>query len=206
MYSTKTYDLSFLHTDEVHIKTFQGLINELAPNLKVNHTVNEPLLMHAQAFGEDDTLLTRVRKSLLELTKESTLTICTCSSIGSAAESIAKKHKANIIRIDRAMADQAVKYPRILVLAALKSTLKPTRSLLEASAKNEKQRPEIRYQIVEKAWTYFLAGDTDTYHTLIKDSIEANASNYDAVMLAQASMASAASLASAHPETANSLI
>ena len=75
------YDIAFLHTGEAHIATFQKLIDELAPELKVSHTVNESLLLHAQEFGEDEFLLEKVKHELLQLSEISELTVCTCSSI-----------------------------------------------------------------------------------------------------------------------------
>lgn len=191
----KTHDIAFLHTGKAHIKTFQKLIDELAPNLRVYHQVAEQLLLHAQKYGEDKQLIKQTKSMLLELSEQSTLTVCTCSSIGSIAEHAAEEHQRNIIRIDRAMADKAVESKRIRVLAALESTLKPTRALLETSAQKSNVQPEVSYRIVDNAWPYFISGDMNTYNRLIKNVIESEANNYDVVVLAQASMAGAAALA-----------
>ncbi|TCS43276.1 hypothetical protein [Reinekea marinisedimentorum] len=191
MAQPKQHHIAFLHTGRAHIATFQTLMEELAPELSVHHTVNESLLLHAQQFGEDEALFNNVKDALLAVTNDAVLTVCTCSSIGSAAEQVAHSHGQNIMRIDRAMADIAAQQPRILVLAALESTLKPTRSLLETSAKNHACSPEICYRVVENAWLYFLAGDTDCYNRLISKAVDEQSAGYDVVVLAQASMAGA---------------
>jgi hypothetical protein len=187
------YDIAFLHTGQVHIETFQSLIHELAPDLHVYHAVNEHLLLHAQKFGVDKTLYSQTADILLKLSCQSELTVCTCSSIGAIAEQVAQQYHKKIIRIDRPMADKAVQYRHILVLAALESTLEPTRSLLEASAKSTSKPVKIDYQVVKHAWPYFIAGDTRTYNRLIKEVIKKEADHYDVIVLAQASMAGAAS-------------
>ena len=100
------------------------------------------------------------------------------------------------LRIDRAMADRAVTLgPRVLVLAALDSTLAPTRQLLDSSCARANVSIEARYLVVAGAWAHFLADDYPAYHAAIARQIVAEAPNADVIVLAQASMAPAAELA-----------
>ena len=99
------------------------------------------------------------------------------------------------LRIDRAMADRAVTLgPRVLVLAALASTLEPTQQLIESSCARANARIAARYLLVEDAWQYFVAGNRDAYCQAIARKIQAEAKQADVIVLAQASMAPAAEL------------
>ena len=60
---------------------------------------------------------------------------CTCSTIGGIAERTATGGAFTAQRIDRAMAERAVRAgPRVLIAAALESTLEPTTALILSTA------------------------------------------------------------------------
>lgn len=188
------YDIAFLHTGEVHIQTFQFLIDELSPQLKIKHLVDEPLLDHAREFGQDAILEQRVEQRVRQLAEHAKLVICTCSSIGEFAENCRDKFALNVQRIDRAMANQAVLADNILVLAALESTLSPTKTLIAQSAINLKQTLNCDYLVVEGAWPYFTSENYNAYYQAIADVIIKKQESYDLIVLAQASMAGATTL------------
>ena len=43
--------ISFLHTAQVHVETFDGIFDALAPDMTLNHVVVPELLARAQAHG-----------------------------------------------------------------------------------------------------------------------------------------------------------
>ncbi|MFZ6656752.1 Asp/Glu/hydantoin racemase [Undibacterium sp. TJN19] len=193
------HDLAFLHTSAVHIPTFGQLIQELAPGLHVHHVVDEALLTDAQRIGADDPgIVARVHASMQHAaTSGASIVICTCSTIGGAAERTPSYGKFNVARIDRAMADRAVQLgPRILLVAALASTLEPSSLLINESAAAQAQAVQISHLLVEGAWAHFQNGERDAYLQLITDAItkaiSTNAAEIDVVVLAQASMAAVA--------------
>jgi hypothetical protein len=98
------------------------------------------------------------------------------------------------VRIDRAMADEAVRLgPKILLIAALESTLGPTRKLLEESSIALGTVIEVEHLVVAGAWTHFLRDDRISYIKAISASISAVAPHTaNVIVLAQASMAPAA--------------
>lgn len=183
------YDISFLHTGEVHIAKFAGLVSELNPQLTVNHVVDESLLLHAQQCGADSGLHAKLMVHLEQLSLVSKVVVVTCSSVGGIAEHIGRLNGCKIQRIDKAMADYAIQHGNhILVVAALESTLAPTQDLLQESMADFAKTPTLAFLRVDKAWDAFLAGDMEHYYAMIADAIRANASPYDLVVLAQASM------------------
>ena len=92
------------------------------------------------------------------------------------------------------MADRAVKLgPRILVVAALESTLAPTAKLLEESAVALGAAVEIELLVAEGAWSHFLHGDRTAYVEAVTAAVLAAAPHAASVIvLAQASMSPAA--------------
>jgi len=81
------------------------------------------------------------------------------------------------------MADQAVQQgQRILVVAAVESTLDPTRKLLESSAKKLGKSPTIEMLHVQDAWQHFEAGDSEQYVQTIADQIAQSWHGYDTIV------------------------
>ena len=191
----KRHQLAFLHTSRVHVETFQTLVDELDPTLKVRHIVAEELLRDAQWLGvKDPGLVRRIQDAMLEAASTGAgLVVCTCSTIGGAAEQTPTGEAFRAARIDRAMADRAVALgPRILVAAALASTLGPTTDLIQESAAALQAEVEIEHLLINGAWAHFLAGDLEAYLREVTAAVTAAGSKSDVIVLAQASMAPAA--------------
>ncbi|MYR46935.1 aspartate/glutamate racemase family protein, partial [Streptomyces sp. SID5910] len=119
-----------------------------------------------------------------------------CSTIGGVAEEAAGGAGVPVLRVDRPMAAAAVAAGRrVVVLAALESTLAPTRALVAEEARRAGRPVEVRTRLVDGAWPCFEAGDTDRYVRLVAAVADA-VTDADAIVLAQASMAPAARLTS----------
>ncbi|MFZ6641251.1 Asp/Glu/hydantoin racemase [Undibacterium sp. TC4M20W] len=194
---------AFLHTSPVHVEGFDALVQELAPGLKVHHHVDESLLIAAQQFGATDAAVIQKVEAAMHAASTNCATgyvsmvVCTCSSIGGIAERMNGRSGLQAARIDRAMADRAVALgPRILLVAALESTLDPTTELLMESARAAGKTIEISTLLSEQAWGYFLQGDRQAYLQAISDAVrlalQDKTADIDVVVLAQASMAAAA--------------
>ncbi len=192
--------IGFLHTSPVHVPTFEKLL----PGQSLEHRVDEELLAYAMEHGNDDSVIQRVTDYVEGLASAGcTEIVCSCSTIGGIAESL-EQDGVNIVRIDRPMAASAVADGHvILMVAAIQSTLVPTRSLLlDESAKQ--QRPiRIMELVVESAWAHFLNGDLDAYYETIATEIRSSLAGDgrcapklvpEVVVLAQGSMAPAAEL------------
>lgn len=189
--------ISFLHTSPVHVDTFARLMQAYAPDCSVRHLVDETLLRDAQALGvEDATVIARVTQRMNEASGSgAAVVVCTCSTIGGIAEKVEAHGRFLPMRIDRAMADEAVdRGSRILIVAALESTIGPTLRLVQDSAATRGRSVIIRTWVAQSAWPHFLSGDLVAYFTEIEQAIRAQMGDADIVVLAQASMAGVAQM------------
>jgi hypothetical protein len=188
--------ITFLHTAATNVATFDRLARELAPEIPVQHLLDERLLADARSAGAiTPDLAQRIEARLLEADEESAVVLCTCSTIGGAAEAVTHPTAGPVLRVDRAMAEQAVAMgPRILVAAALASTLAPTGELISDAANQVGKSVTITELLCEGAWARFEAGDQAGYWQVIADCLRQRAGEFDVVVLAQASMAGAADL------------
>ena len=132
-----TPHIAFLHTSPVHVDTFERLVRASGQAIKIEHIVAEELLADAQRLGPDyPSVVAQVQSAMNSAASTgAAIVVCTCSTIGGVAEKTPTTGQFIAARIDRAMADPAVVLgPRILLVAALESTLKPTVDLIEESA------------------------------------------------------------------------
>lgn len=187
--------LAFLHTSPVHITTFDRLVHARAPGLPVAHHVDPALLSDAQTLGADSPhIVERVETAMRQAAAAGAqVVVCTCSTLGGAAERTPLGAGRHAARIDRAMADSAaLQGPRVLVVAALESTLHPTAALIEDSAARLQRRVTLDFLALPQAWALFQRGEHAAYLESIVAALRADARPVDVVVLAQASMAAAA--------------
>jgi hypothetical protein len=186
--------VALLHTSPVHVETFDRLLKAADPAIRVDHVVAEALLRDAQRVGTDDVaLIRRVHDAMVDAAAGgASLVACTCSTIGGIAERTPSRPGLAFARIDRAMADRAVRLgPRILIVAALQSTLQPTAQLLRESAAAMQLDVAPQMLWVEGAWPHFERGDRAAYIGTVAAAVRAASGPFDVVVLAQASMADA---------------
>jgi hypothetical protein len=186
--------LAFLHTAHVHVETFSRLVRDVDPTIPVRHEVQESLLADALAAG---TITDGIRSAIAAVVQAladggAKVIVCTCSTLGGVAEAVPVSDCV-VMRIDRPMAEQAVASGRrILVVAALRSTLPPTGALLRQIASDAGRSIDVVEVLCGRAWRLFELGDHPGYAGEIAKTIEATALPGDVVLLAQASMAPAA--------------
>jgi hypothetical protein len=183
--------LALLHTSPVHVPVFDALRDETHPGLALRHLVEESLLDRARTDGPD-AVAAEVRAVVEAAVADGARAVlCTCSTIGGVAEAAASAAGVPVLRVDRPMAAAAVAAGRrVVVLAALTSTLGPTAELIEEEARRAGQAVAVRTRLVEGAWARFEAGDTEGYVRLVAAAADA-VTDADAIVLAQASMAPA---------------
>ncbi|MET9441277.1 aspartate/glutamate racemase family protein [Streptomyces sp. NPDC006610] len=186
--------LALLHTSPVHVPVFDALRDEDRPGLRLRHLVDEDLLVRARRDGPE-AVAGDVRALLDRAVADGARAVlCTCSTLGGVAE--AAGAAVPVLRVDRPMAAAAVAAgPRVVVLAALASTLGPTVALLEEEAGAAGRAVQVRTELVAGAWACFEAGDIEAYVGLVAAAADA-VTGADVIVLAQASMAPAQRLAS----------
>lgn len=181
--------LALLHTSPVHIPVFDALRDADHPGLVLRHVVAEKLLEGARAEGPE-AVSDEIESALAGVVAEGAAAVlCTCSTIGEVAEKAGRVLGVPVLRVDRPMAAAAAAAGRVVVVAALESTLEPTLTLIREEAAG---RPvDLRTLLVEGAWDRFEAGDREGYLDEVAAAVD-RVTAADVIVLAQASMADAA--------------
>lgn len=113
----------------------------------------------------------------------------TCSSVGEVADLARPLFEKPIVKIDEAMAKEAVtRHGKIGVLATLPTTLEPTKRLLKRQAEQQNRHVEVLDALAEGAYQALVAGDPEEHDRLIALAAEQVARDSEALVLAQGSM------------------
>lgn len=188
--------IGFLHTSPHHSATFRDLVSELLPGAGVIEVVDEIVLDEARRLGERDVrVIGAVADRLAELVAADVV-VCTCSTLGGVAEHVGRAAGADVVRVDRPMVERAVELAgagagRVAIVAALESTIGPTRELFDEAMLATGAALDIDVHLVDGAWERFAASDVEGYLDAIAARLPAIAAAVDVVVLAQASMAPA---------------
>lgn len=178
--------LSFFHTSPSHIPRFTKLLAEVDPTVPAQHIVREDILEKIQQAGYITPAIQQDLEAIMvELKKNSTAILCTCSTIGGLVETYAEEHLP-IVRVDRPMAEKALTYGQdIAIVATFAPTLEPTCELLK-SVVFAGQDYQLHTVLCEGAWADFLQGDLASYYEKIAQTVMQIQA--DVIVLAQASM------------------
>ncbi|MCS7056257.1 MAG: hypothetical protein NZM18_08835 [Thermoflexales bacterium] len=181
--------LTLFHTAASNVALFDTLLKQIAPDVPVQHVVDEAILHAVRDAGTvTPAVIERVRTVLTPILHQSSLVLCTCSSIGGLAEQTGDR----VMRVDRPMAERAVMLGRRIGIAAtLQSTLAPTQALIHEVARQAGKPVETVTLFIPSAWSFMARGDADGYAREIAARLaEACAhDHFDVIVLAQASMA-----------------
>ena len=184
--------LALIHTGTFLVPVFASLVKEVMPDVKVFNIVDESLLNNTIAENRLTPLTARRLAGYIESAEEAgaDVIMVTCSSVGAAVDAARPFAAVPVLRVDQAMADQAVRVGRrIGVIATLQTTLKPTADLVRARAKVQGRDVEIVEKLCEGAFEAVAAGDGATHDRIVAGALRELMAEVDAVVLAQASMA-----------------
>lgn len=192
--STSAPRIAFLHTGAVNIAPFGALAAEFLPGATVVNYLDDRIVADlgdqaraASVPGRVDDLVRAAAAGGADAV------MFTCSSISELAAPAAAAAGVAVLRVDEAMADAAVQAGRrIRVLATLPTTCGPTLRLLQERAALAGLEPEFSSEVIEGAFEAVAGGDRATHDRLVAAAIERGAAEADVVVLAQASMATAA--------------
>ena len=185
--------IACLHTAESNVAVFARIAAQRG--LALTHQVRaDPLAEAMQAGGVTAEIAARTGDALLALTGNADAVLLTCSTLGAVADDVAGKARMPVLRVDAALARQAVRNGgKVAVLCAAEITLGPTGALFGKAAQQTGAVIDLR--LVPGAWAAFLAGETQQYLAMIAAAADqAFSDGSDVVALAQASMAEAAAL------------
>ena len=183
----------------VFYSTLGGLIDilkaklvESLPGVRFATVVDDSLLADVRAAGHLTAAVTRrlVAYGMLAQSAGADAIFNTCSSIGEAADVMRQVLDIPVVKIDEAMAKEAVHTgARIAVVATLPTTLAPTARLVQRMADAQETQVSIRRHLVEGAFDVLRGGDPARHNQMILAEIERAAESVDAIVLAQGSMA-----------------
>ena len=195
--------VGLLHTVPALAGTFDDLLKRAGSADEIVHVVDAGLLAAAIDHGVDDEVRAEVLSHLEHLVDDGAQAILvTCSSIGEAVDAAAAQLSVPVLRVDAPMAEEAIQLAterapedrpaRVQVLATLEATLGPTGRLLESRVATASRPVEVTSRVVEGAAAARSAGDQATHDRLVAEAIREADASADVIVLAQASMAAAA--------------
>jgi Asp/Glu/hydantoin racemase len=184
--------IGLIHTVGSLPALFAELAGSLIPDVSLIHVTDETLLRDANAAGGlapgIERRLARHVDSLASQGADAVMV--TCSSLGPAVDKLAATSSVPLLRVDRAMADQAVRAAgRVGVLATLQTTMNPTAELVRARGAAIGAPVTVVAHLCAGAFAALRDGDIARHDELVRSGLLAIESQVDLVVLAQASMA-----------------
>lgn len=195
----------FVHTLSGLADVFERLSAELLPTAEAGSVVVPHLLQRTVESGRldqetIDELEAIVREAAFAATGDVDAIMVTCSTLGPAVDAIRARLDVPLMRVDDAMARQAVRTGRrIGVLATLPTTLEPTADLLARVAEEEGREVVVRSKLCDGAFEAVTSGDVARHDELVRRGLAELAPDSDVIVLAQASMARAIDTAETPP-------
>lgn len=184
--------LAIVHTVAGLVPRFRELAAELMPDVETFDIVDETLLRDATAEGRVSLDTARRLFGHLAAAERhgADAILVTCSSMGGAVDAAQRFAGVPLLRVDQAMAEQAVSLgSRIGVLATLGSTLEPTGELVRRTATETGRSVEVREAVCEGAFEALRSGQTERHDELVRTGLRELLGWADIIVLAQASMA-----------------
>lgn len=187
--------ITLLHTVASVYGSFKGQLEAaFDEELEVNSLVDEFLVTNARKKGYFPP--ENRKKLLLDLmsaeAEGADVIIVTCSSLSPFVEEYRNVLSIPVVTIDRQMCiDAATKGVKIAVLATAPTTIEPTTKGIQREADKMGKKVEISSLLDEEAMNLLKKGDV-TGHDARLAELARKAGDVDVIVLAQASMATAA--------------
>jgi Asp/Glu/hydantoin racemase len=189
-----TQTLAIIHTSPTLTPLFSSLCAVEMPEVSIFHMVDESLIQETIRAGRLQGSTIRRLLGQIESAEKAgaDAVMVTCSSLGPGVALGQRLFEMPVIRVDEAMAEEAVRGGRrIGVAATLRTTLEPTVALLREKAAESGREIEIVESLSDGAFDAVLAGDTGTHDRILSESLVRDMRGVDLIVLAQASMARA---------------
>ncbi len=181
-----------LHTGFAIVEPVRKCCAELLPGVRVMSLADDSLLADVRAAGAVTPSVTQriVGYGMLAQSAGAGAILSCCSSVGDAADVLARVVDIPVVKIDERMAEEAVQRgTRVAVIATVATTLEPTERLILRKAAAASRSTQVRRYLVEGAFDVLLAGDSAGHDRMVMGTIVRASAENDIVVLAQASMA-----------------
>lgn len=184
--------LAIIHTSSATIEPLRQLAAELLPGVFVMNWLDDSILPELIASDGDLSLVRNrwTHYAQFAIQGGASVVLSACSSVGELADEIRQQVKVPVLRIDRPMAEEAVRRAdRIGVIATVSATLGPTTRLLQSTADANYKEIEIAPLLVTGAYAELMAGHLEIHNRLLIEAIGNLSAEVQLILLAQASMA-----------------
>jgi len=181
-----------IHTSVATVEVFGRLLRERLPEARVSNMVDDSILPELRENGGDVNAVRARWGDYARIAREqgADLILNACSSIGELCEPLQRELGVPVVRVDARMAREAVARGRhVAVVATLPSTLRPTRDLLLATAREAGREVDVTATLVEGAFATLMAGDAAGHDDRVAAALREACQSADVVVLAQGSMA-----------------
>ena len=184
--------LGFVHTSATLVPLFQDLTKQHLTGVETFNIVDDSLIKDVIKKGKlEPNTATRVVNHIKAAEEAGAdVILVTCSSIGRAIETAATLCSVPVIRVDQAMADEAVLIGKnIGVIATLPTTLEPTSDLVKRRAEKAGKAINITSKLCDGAFEALMSGDATKHDEMVAKALKELMQTVDVIVLAQASMA-----------------
>lgn len=184
--------LAIVHTTPVTVESLKRLASEILPDYEVINFVDDSILPQLK---QNEGRVVDVEDRLIHYYQfaeqvGADIVLNACSSVGEVVKKGASQVTIPIVRIDEAMAEEAVKRgKRIGVVATLATTLRPTIALVTEKSAEAEGDYQIESLLVSEAYEQLIAGNRQGHDTVLAEALLNFVQTVDVVVLAQASMA-----------------
>jgi Asp/Glu/hydantoin racemase len=184
--------IAIVQTSQVSSVELQQLCAEIMPEVKVFQIIDDSLIDEVVTNGGPTKGVVRRMCTYYQAAQSigANAILNQCSSVSEAADIAAQTVDIPVVKIDAAMAREAVRLGRrIAVVATVETTVGPSSRLVESMAREAGKEIEIDRRLVDGAMMVLIRdGDRDLHNRMVLSTIEQAAEENDVVVLAQGSM------------------
>jgi Asp/Glu/hydantoin racemase len=188
---TDMQKFAIIHTTPVTIPLLNDIAEKLLPGWEIIDFLDDSILRQL-ASNEGDlrpVLGKLVRFAVLAEKSGAAAVLNACSSVGEAVSSMVQAVSVPVVRIDEAMAEEAVRRGKHIGIAAtVETTLNPTRRLIQSKSACAGVEVHLEPILVREAYQKLAVGDRDGHDQVLAAALHGLAERSDVVVLAQASM------------------
>ncbi len=181
-----------VYTGQGLMESVRALFAKALPGVRLVNIIDDSIIADVIAAGRVTTNVSRRLIGYFYTARDigADVILSTCSSVGDLIPIARRLIDTPIVRIDEAMARQAVEAGGTIgVLATLATTLDPTVRLVKSIADESKGKVRVLEGLAQGAYQALVAGKPEEHDRLLMAQAVKMASEADTIVLAQGSMA-----------------
>ncbi len=188
----KSKKVAIIHTSFISLEDLKKLFAEIIPEAKLSHIIDDSLLADVVEAGyATPKVIKKVCDYYVNADSLGVDAILNqCSSFGEAADIASKLISTPVLKVDEAMAEEAVKLGnKIAVVATVACTMGPSTRLIQSKAAEAGKSVQIVECLVDGALKVLIEeGNREKHNLLVKEKMLSVQDEVDVYVLAQGSM------------------